>query len=491
MNKRILGKLAFFIVVALPLGYFLLVKLPQLRPADTANLTTASDTLSNSRLSYRAGVATGSSGSSTVTIDASGFADNDTDHLFPKDVLCFADANFSGCSVQATYTVANVIDSTTFNIASPLSAALGANDLAIATQSATHTILFTTSSVIPSNGDILITVPSIDITGKTNDGFPDSSSAVGTNGFDLNSVGTSDISVSEACSGVFTVAAVTAGTSSTDHTIRIDNATASCAASTAFTVTIGTGTNKLINPAPVSSGHTQGTADVYTVNVKTRDGGDNTLDQVDIKVAPIEAVFVSATVDETLSFSIAGTSPGTYCGQTTDITTTAMSVPWGTISTVNSFLEGAQTVTVSTNAPGGYSVKVEENDQMGKDGATCTGASASESSSPPCIKDTVCDATCSESASTEWTTATNNGLGFSLANSSGTDATFLFNESSRTFSSRQFADQEASETKQNIMYNANPVSGSAVNVCYRISVSATQDAGYYYNTVKYTATGIF
>jgi hypothetical protein len=126
---------------------------------------------------------------------------------------------------------------------------------------------------------------------------------------------------------------------------------------------------------------------------------------------------------------------------------------------------------------------------MGKNGGACTGASAGESVN--CIKDTTCDATCSESTSTEWTTATNNGLGFSLANVSGTDASFLYNESSRTFSSRQIADQEASETKANIMSNSAPVSGSSVYVCYRISISATQPAGYYYNKVKYTATASF
>ena len=232
-------------------------------------------------------------------------------------------------------------------------------------------------------------------------------------------------------------------------------------------------------------------ADIYTINVKTRDGSDNTLDEVDIDIAPIEAVLVSATVDETLAFTVAAVAAAaSTCGQTTDVTTTAYSVPWGTLSTADSFSEASQQLTVSTNADGGYSVTIEENDQMGKNGGSCSGASAGESVN--CIEDTTCDgAACTESTSADWATASNNGLGFSLANQSGSDAEFLYNESSRTFSSRQVADQEVPETKAAVMSSAAPVSGSSVYVCYRISISGTQPAGYYYNKVKYTATATF
>ena len=123
-------------------------------------------------------------------------------------------------------------------------------------------------------------------------------------------------------------------------------------------------------------------------------------------------------------------------------------------------------------------------------GVTCTGATAGEAND--CIKDTTCDSgTCSETTSGEWVTATNNGFGYSLANVSGTDAGFLYNETSRTFSSKQIPDQEASEAKQTVMSNAAPVSANQVYACYRISVSGTQPAGYYYNKVKYTATATF
>ena len=492
MMKITFNKLLIFLAIFSQVSYLYFIKIPQLIPGETANFTNASDTLSNGRLSYRAGVTTGAASSSLVTIDASGNADNNTNHLFPKDVVCFSGSLLNGCHNNTTYTVANIVDTTNFNFTPPLDAvALSANDYVIASQSATHTIAFTLANAVPTAGDIYITIPAIDANTVTNDYFPDTNTTVANNGFDLGGVGTTNISIaSSGCTNNWTAASVVAGTASADHLIRIDRSTDSCAAGSTITVTIGDGTKKMINPAPIT-GHTQGAADIYTLNVKTRDGSDNTLDQSNIKVAVIEGVLVSATVQETLSVTIAGVASTTSaCGITTDVTTTATSVPWGTISSFGAFQEAAQTITVSTNADGGYSVKAEENDQMGKNGVACTGASAGESVN--CIQDTTCGASaCSESTSADWTGTGYYGLGYSLANISGTDASFLYNESARTFSSKQFADQEVPETKQTIMTNAGPVASAQTYLCYRLNVSATQPAGYYFNKVQLTATATF
>ncbi len=489
-------KIFYFLLIFVLATYLFLVIIPQQSKLDSANFTNASDTLSNSRLSYRAGVATGSSGSSVVTIDSSGNPDNNTNHLFPKDVVCFTDTGLNGCIGSTTYTVANVVNSTTFNISPPLANALDTSGFVIATQSAIHTVSFTLANAVPSNGDIFITVPAVDANTITNDGFPDpadDSTLAAANGFDLNTLGTTNISVgSSGCANNWTVANVSQGSAVADHTIRIDRSVDSCAAASVITVTIGDGSKKFINPAPANSSlRTQGVADTYSINLKTRDGSDNTLDQNNIKVAVIESVLVSATVQEALSLTVAGVSSTTAaCGQTTDVTTTAMSVPWGTIVNYATFQEAAQTVLVSTNAASGYTVKIDENDQMGRDGITCTGAGAGEANN--CVQDTTCNGTgCTESSSQDWTSTAYYGLGFSLANISGTDASFAYNESARTFSSRQFADQEASETKQNIMSKGTPTASSQVYVCYRLNVSSTQPAGYYFNKVRYTATATF
>ncbi|KKU17585.1 MAG: hypothetical protein UX28_C0008G0001, partial [Candidatus Pacebacteria bacterium GW2011_GWA1_46_10] len=70
-----------------------------------------------------------------------------------------------------------------------------------------------------------------------------------------------------------------------------------------------------------------------------------------------------------------------------------------------------------------------------------------------------------------------------------TDAVFLY--SGGTFTTKQIADIAASETRAAIMTNAGPVSGSIANVCFRIDITATQPAGYYFNKVKYTAVPVF
>ena len=488
MMKKIF--VSFFVCLIFSLIFFKI--LPENSKLDSASFTNASDTLSNSRLSYRAGVASGTSGSSLVTIPATGNADNDTNHLFPNDTVCFTDAGMNGCIGSTTYNVANIISTTSFNVNTPLTNNLDTSGFTIATQSAIHTISFTLVNAVPSNGNILVTIPAVKTAGKTNDGFPDTASSIANNGFDLNGLGTTNVSIaSTGCANNWTVASVTAGNGSTNHTILINRSTTSCAAASVITVTVGDTNKQLINPAPISTGHTQGVADVYTINVQTRDGSNNVLDQSDMKVAVIESVLVSATVQETLSMTVAGVASTTSaCGQTTGVTTTATSVPWGTVSNFGSFQQAAQTVTISTNAASGYTVKVDENDQMGKDGKVCTGDAAGEAQN--CIQDTTCNATgCTEVTSQDWTSTSYYGLGYSLANISGTDAAFLYNESARTFSSKQFADQEASETKQTIMSKASPTASDQVYLCYRLNVSSTQPAGYYFNKVRYTATATF
>jgi hypothetical protein len=458
-----------------------------------ASLTSSSVTLGNSRLSYKAGVATGTLGSSLVTIDNSGFPDNNTNHLFPGDILCFTDAGQDGCIGSTTYAVDSIVDSTHFNLTSPLGANLDTSGYAVATQSGTWTVAFTTVAQVPNGGSILITIPMAD-NASGNNGIPDSSSTVATSGFDLNKIAAGNISITGCTPADWGAPAITVGSGTSDHTVSIPRNTTACPASSAIVVTIaGPG---IANPAAITSGHTQGTADVYGVTVATRDGGDNTIDSSVPRAAIVEAVLISTTVDESLSFVVAGLGAGTYCGNST-MATTATSVPWGHLGSTNAFYYAAQQLTVSTNASSGYSVTIQENDQMGKNGNVCTGTAPSLGhytfGSNTCIRDTVCaSGNCSESTAADWTDATGYpGLGYSEASQSGTDAPFYYSEKTRTFSSKQLADAQGSETPQVIMNNSGPVSGSSIYVCYRISVPGNQPSGYYYNVAKYTATATF
>lgn len=480
----------FFLCLSLSLTSSIFIfKLVVPEKVEAATLTNASATLSNPRLSYRAHTTVGTSGTSAVTIDSAG-PDANTNHLFPSDSVCLLNQGITGCIGNKSYTVANVSSTTVFSLSSPLSDNVDTNGYVTATQSGSLTMTFTLVNTIPAGGNILVTIP-VANTGNVNDGIADTGSSNTTNGFDFNKLQSTTVNVTSTggtCSDGWNTPVV----ASASGTITITKATSSCAGATVTVIVPG-----LVNPTPFTSGHTQGGADNYKISIVTRDGSNNTLDSASVGVAPVEGVLVSATVDQSLSFTVAkvDADSGTYCGVTRNASTTdstATSIPWGTIATANTFLNAAQVLTASTNASGGYSVKIEENDQMGLNGGACSGATAGEANN--CIKDTTCDAgSCTESTSGNWNTATNNGFGYTLENVSGagTDAAFLYNESSRQFSAKQIADQEASEIKQIIMSNSKPVSSNQVNICYRISVSGTQPAGYYYNKVKYTATATF
>lgn len=454
---------------------------------NAATLTSASATLGNPRLSYKARTTAGTAGSSAITIDNSGtsYPDNNTNHLFPGDSVCFVNANPVGCIGNASYSVATVSGSQYFNISAPLASNVDTSGYVIATQSGSISISFTLVNAIPANGDIFLRIP-IASTGNVNDGIPDSGTSNTTSGFDFNKLQSTSINVSTSggtCSGGWNTPVV----ASASGTIQIVKATSSCTGAT-VTITIP----NMVNPAPFASSHTQGVADVYKIYVATRDGSTNVLDSTNVAVSAIEGVLVSANVDQTLSFTVAGVNAAqSACGITTSVGTQAYAIPWGTLSIANSFYNAAQLLTVSTNASNGYSVAIEENDQMGLNGITCTGTTAGEANS--CIKDTTCDSgTCSQASTSEWNVATNNGFGYSLASVSGTPAVFYYGELSRVFSSRQVPDYtEGGEAKQNILNATGPVSNNQAYICYRISISGTQPAGYYYNKVKYTATPRF
>ena len=477
-------------------AFFIFVLLVMVVDIDAAGLSSASAVLSNPRLSYQAGVsATIAAGNTVITISNAGNADNNTNHLFPNDPLTVG--TNTGLQVNS------VVDATTFTTDIALGTGVTSASKVYSVQTGSLITTFYTGSAIPIGGSIQIKVPAPlgSVSGNPNDGVPDTA-ALASNGFDFNSITSSNVT----CPAGFTVGTPAAGTggSLSPHIFLCNwaNGTAALPAGANLSVTMGDGAIGLVNPAP-ATGHVQGQVDAYNVQVYTQSGVNgtgSTIENIQVKVAPDEGVFVSATVDETLSFSVAAVTSanmnttcfgGTGAPAGTLITSTATTIPFGSSVLSNTFYNAAQQLTVFTNAPGGYTVKVEENDQMGKEGNVCTGAAAGEANN--CIQDTTCNgAACTQSISAEWSTNTNSGLGYSLTNvSPSTDASFVYNESSRTFSAKQFPDQEAAETKQVIMSNTGIVNGKSGCVIYRLSVSGTQPAGYYYNQVKYTASAKF
>lgn len=456
-------------------AFFVSLTLPS--QLESANLTSVKDTLQTSRLSANARVnATGTAvGSSRVLIKTSAVAPANT---ITTGNLKAQDSVIIG---TGTYTIVDIVDTDEFDV-SPVLASGDADDddpiyLKIRPR---HVVQFNTATA-QANGYFRILLPADTTT--PNDGNPDD------DGYDFNTsvdVSATDVSGYDFVTGVATPSGGTGCTSPANYHCFEVHYSGTGGIGTTITVNIGntSGSNTPIAPA-TGGAHTEGTADTYNYLVRNYNASDSLVDSTTGKVAHIEAVRVTATVDPTINFSIAGIASGaTRCGVTTDVTTTATSVPFGTM-TLNTFKTLAHDITVSTNASSGYVVTAAENDQLGKDGATS-----------PFIPDNPGDNTlASESVSDEWTTATVNGFGYSIQNVDATTVPFQYTTATGnctgTFCSRQFADSQASETPGTIFSSTTVANSENAYVCYRLSVGATQAAGDYENQITYTATGTF
>ena len=461
--KKKLGRSGLFLFLAISLGLILA------RDLGSANLTSVKDTLETSRLSFHAANASGiTAGSSVIQIQTSGYPSTSTANLFPGDTIKYL-------GTGNTYTVDQIIDSDEFSITGTLATAdSDANDEFVVIRTATHTVTLTTVSAVP-NGAIRVRIKAAST--NYNDGNPDQ------DGFDFNSMTDSDVTCPADTTGfdfVTGTATVSGGTGCPAgyHCFEC-RYSGTGAASTSLSITIG-GTNELVNPAP-ASGHTAGTADTYSVIVENLDANDNVVDSTIAKVAVIESVRVTATVDPRIEFSIAGVASGnTVCGNTLDVTTTATAVPFGSVA-ISSFTDAAQQLTVATNANGGYVVTAIEDDQL-----SIGGDHSVE------IPDTPGDnSLASHTTSDEWANTSTKGFGYSLQNVSAASVAFGYDESSRTFPAKQFADAANSETPQTIFSSTTVANSEQVYVCYRLIVSATQQAGEYENQITYRATATF
>ena len=486
--KRFLAKVLISTLLALSIQGALLVRPPEL---DSANLTSVKDTLSTSRLSYYGSLnGAHTVGPTIVKVNTSGMPSTSTANLFTGDTTWIGDG-----STGSTYTVDDIIDTDEFTITAGLASGdVEDDDLVIATRSATHTLAFTTATAIP-NGAIRILIPSG--TNGVNDGIPNH------DGFDFNSIVAGDLTAPTG-GGVTSwespTATVSGGTfcSAGNHCFEARyNGTNNVNASLTFTIGDG-GATDLINPV-AATGHAAGTADTYTVTVQhlgSRTSDYPVLDSTTIKIAVIESVRVTATVDPSITFTVAGeAASGSRCGVTTDVTTTATTVPFGAV-TLAAFNDAAQKLSAVTNALGGYAVTVISDDQLSIGGDHTTE-----------IENTDCDGEdCTDTTSGDWSTENDvSGFGFSLENIDATTVPFEYD--TFTGSCAGGADYcarmvpstaTASETPDDsdavlqIMSNTStPSTTEDLYVCYRLVVDTTQSAGDYENNVTFTATATF
>ncbi|MEK9167697.1 MAG: hypothetical protein AAB613_03080, partial [Patescibacteria group bacterium] len=211
---------------------------------------------------------------------------------------------------------------------------------------------------------------------------------------------------------------------------------------------------------------TNSTAAAYNLAVDSTDE-----DSQDTIIVVTAAITVSATIDEVLTLAVAAVVAGS-CTTTggTAVTSTATTIPWGTINT-EAFYDVCQQLTVNTNAGGGYTVTVYT--VAGLD----SGANAFAVGS--------CDGACTLTTPSTWATATNNGYavcmddttgnGAATANAGWDTAAEECGGAGQKF--ELVADIGASDTPSTIMSSATGVSTDVSLAGWRISADAAQAAG--------------
>lgn len=155
-----------------------------------------------------------------------------------------------------------------------------------------------------------------------------------------------------------TASGATWGVNAAGQVIDIDSDTATIGAGATVTIEIGTnadfgstGSNQITNPATSTS---------YEIDLAfgTQDSGTT-------RVAIVDTVTVSATVDTVFTFTVNGVSSGTLVNtaDTTGGDTTATEVPFGTLEQ-DTASTAAQNLVVETNAASGFAVTVQTDQQL-------------------------------------------------------------------------------------------------------------------------------
>lgn len=461
---------------------------------ESDNLTSVSNTLSNSKLSFYGLLGSGNSvGSTVITINTTTAPSTSSSQISTpsaKPVLI-------GSSIYTVNSTMPNNDESKFTISSGLlTGDTAAGSPVIATESATHTLKFVARSAV-SGGAIRVLVKATSNAGSSDDGIPDG------DGFDFGATSPTvacptDDAYYDFVTGTASAAAVVVG-SSTYHSFE-------CRYSGTGFATEDFTTNplrviSLINPAPGPS-HTRGTADTYNVIVQNLDASDTVVDQTRIQIGVIEAVRISATVAPQITFKIAGltaaeiqTSAGAcgVDGSGAYVATTPTTVPFGEVG-ISAFTYAGQSMEISTNAIGGYVLTAQQNDNLGRSAIACP-----DSSFPTgCIPDTTGNGSnVTYAAKGRWDSATYKGFGYGLyrISSSGTAAFQRTdtdgNCTGGTFCAKQFADLENSEPAQTIFSSGTVADAENIDVCYKIAISSSQSAGDYENNIIYTATSTF
>ena len=479
MKHKILSSLPIFFLIVFISAFF---RTQSVRSVPPANVK---DTLSNSQYSYYGGLTIGNTGlSSYIKLDISNsFPSKTSGNLFVGDTL-----NIGVGGSQSIYIVKDVGNTAMVVLNTGLSGISGTVGAAvIATRSAVHTLSFTpVTNATAGVWQFLLKATSTSGEASSNDKIPDQG------GFDLGTLTAGGVTCPfGATASVGTTTAIVAGNpavTSYYHVVQCSlGAGITSAVGIAVTMTVGAANNMFINPSPSHSA-LEGNADIFTYILRQGDSNSVIIDSAFGKIAVVEAVRLTATVDPTLTFiidNIGATDVGsTACGAGTSLapgapSTTGDEVLFGSLSIGTTGNQLAQRLRVNTNAPYGYVVTVYESGPMRNIGITgLDGIGVS-------IPDAICDTgPCTITSAQAWSIGTTSGFGYTMKNV-GSSITFNGPSNFKPFGN---GTANSAEIMKKL---TTPIAEESAYVCYRITAANSQTPGDYEGKVTYTATATF
>jgi hypothetical protein len=239
---------------------------------------------------------------------------------------------------------------------------------------------------------------------------------------------------------------------------------------------------------PVTIGITNPTVTntTYFVRITTVDGSSATIDGPNSPAFAIltgTSVAVSATVDPNLTFSIASVnSGGTVNGATTTVTSTAGTVPFGTLVSGSSQI-AAQDLTITTNAGSGYTITASH--------------AATISGNPPLVAvnnvdniDTFNDSGASNASPATWSAPAGSTADVDTGYFGYTtnDAALCTGTGNRFTSSGGNKWAGTTTIGQEVACSTTGVSSQTTRVGYQVQINSLQPAGSYAGTVILIAT---
>ncbi|MBI5153143.1 MAG: hypothetical protein HZA36_01655 [Parcubacteria group bacterium] len=176
-----------------------------------------------------------------------------------------------------------------------------------------------------------------------------------------------------------------------------------------------------------------------------------------------------STASGTLTFTVGGLSSGTNtAGIVTDVTTTATTVPFGSVVS-SSPVEAAQRLTVTTNATIGYVVRMYQTQLLLSDTSRTVPTVGGTNASP-----------------LAWSIPTGQSGAYGYHT---TDATLGSGTATRFAANDTYAQLDS--TAREIAYSSIPVNNESTDIVFKIELTSTQFAGTYNNTLAYIITPIF